>query len=403
MSSEQKKLSHKYLLYKFTSNLWFLSAVWLYFYRLFITDQQIGILDGIAFTIGLIAEVPSGALADKFGRDRLVKLGQILAGTGLIIQVLGSAFIPFVVGQAIMMIGVAFVSGADQALFFENMKFDEDSKEWRKLVTRGSQSALIAILIATVGGGLLHNLNPILPWYLNGLAFIASALVIWNIKDTRPKKERHNFLPELRSYFKDIRTGFSQYKLPRLSIYVLFIIAVQGLFYTYSFGLLKLVLLDRFGFDTFAGSIVLASFSLITVGVLSYMHKKAEKISEKSVLSIIGLVTVGSLLLSVLNVGLWGYFILLALYASEYILEPIMSEVLNKNAPEDQRATTLSVASFFKNLPYIVLAPLIGTLNTTNKLEYFLVGWALFVLVAVIIYLLGKRRDVRLTIDEFTV
>jgi hypothetical protein len=55
----------KYYVYKFISNLWFLSAVWLYFYRIFITDRDIGVIDGIAFFIGLLAEVPSGAIADR--------------------------------------------------------------------------------------------------------------------------------------------------------------------------------------------------------------------------------------------------------------------------------------------------------------------------------------------------
>ena len=84
--------------YRMFTNLWFVGAVWLYFYRLFITDQQVGILDGMAFAIGLLAEVPSGALADKFGRDKMVKLGQILAGSGLLLQASGSSFSVFFIG-----------------------------------------------------------------------------------------------------------------------------------------------------------------------------------------------------------------------------------------------------------------------------------------------------------------
>ena len=118
MTENQKWLSFRYLIYRFFSNLWFVSAVWLYFYRIYINDQQVGILDGMAFTIGLIAEVPSGALADKFGRDKIVKIGQILTGMGFLIQAVSSHFIPFFIGQTILMVGASFVSGADEALFF---------------------------------------------------------------------------------------------------------------------------------------------------------------------------------------------------------------------------------------------------------------------------------------------
>jgi hypothetical protein len=50
-----------------------------------------------------------------------------MAGGGLLIQAFGSSFMPFFVGQAIMMIGVSLVSGADEALFFERLKFDKKS------------------------------------------------------------------------------------------------------------------------------------------------------------------------------------------------------------------------------------------------------------------------------------
>ncbi len=400
MTEQQQWLSRKYIAYRTLTSMWFVGAVWLYFYRIFITDQQVGILDGMAFAIGLLAEVPSGALADKFGRHRLVRLGQILAGGGLLIQAFGSSFMPFFVGQAIMMIGVSLVSGADEALFFEKLKFDRKSTNWRKLVTRGSQVALIGTLVATLAGGWLHTINPRIPWILTGLSFIVAALLVWNIKDERPLKARQKFMPELKDYLHDIKTGFAQFRLPKLWLYVPFIITVQGLFYTTGYGLLRLVLLDRFHFDPFWGSVVVASCSLITVGLLAHMHKNADNLSEKKILVLIGCIAASGLLLSLANIGLWGYIVILALYAGEHILQPFLSEVLNNRAPEQQRATVLSVASFFKSLPYVALAPIIGYLNTNGKLEYFLIVWALLIFAAVALYLSTKKKDTYITLTD---
>lgn len=398
MTNEQSWLSKKYLIYKFLANLWFVGAVWLYFYRIFITDQQVGLLDGMAFAIGLIAEVPSGALADKFGRDKMVRLGQILAGSGLLIQAAGSSLMPFFVGQAIMMVGVAFVSGADDALFFDRLKFDRDSIKWRKLVTRGSQVALIGTLSAILVGGVLHNINPRIPWVLTGLSFVASALLVWSVKDERIKDARQGFATELKSYLIDIKTGFAEFRLPKLWIYVPIIITVQGLFYATGYGLLRLVLLDRFTFSPFLGSIAIASSSLITIMLLSLMHKYAERMSEKKVLILISLSAASGLLLSLADIGLWGYIVIFALYAGEYILHPFMSEILNYHAPERQRATILSVASFLRTLPYVILAPIIGYLNTNGKLHYFLVGWAVLIFIAVFIYISHKKADEKIRI-----
>jgi MFS family permease len=398
MTTEQSWLSKKYLVYQLFTNLWFISAVWLYFYRLFITDQQVGFLDGMAFGIGLLAEIPAGALADRFGRDKMTRLGQILTGLGLLMQAVGSSFLPFFVGQSIMMVGVSFASGADEALFFDKLKFDRDSAQWRRLLTRGSQIALVGTLFATVGGGLLQHSNPRLPWILTGSSFIISSILIWSVKDTRPRVARQKFKAETRAYIKDIQMGFAQFATPKLWLYVPIIITVQGLFYTTGYGLLRLVLLSRFHFTPFAGSIVIASCSLVTVGVLALMHKFATSLSEKRVISVISLGAAASLLLSLLHIGVWGYLVILVLYVGEHALYPFMSETINYHSSEEQRATLLSVASFLKILPYVILGPIIGSLNTHHHLNYFLVSWALLIGLSVGLYLSMKKRDAHISL-----
>lgn len=400
LSKNQEWLSKKYLIYKFLTSLFFASAVWLYLYRLFINDQQIGILDGLAFTIGLIAEVPSGALADRFGRDKLVKLGWFMAGGGFLIQAFGSSFVPFFVGQAVLICGISFVSGADEALFFEKLNFGSDSVNWRKLITRGSQIALISLLVATIIGGWLHNISPRIPWILTGLSFISSVWLIWPIKDTRDKKKEKTFLLELNKYFINIKSGFAEFKTPKLWFYVPIILTVQGLFYISDWGLLRLILLDRFHFSPFLGSLVIASSSLITVGILAIMHKHAEKISEKRVILLISISSVLGLLLSIFNIGMWGYFVIFIIYAGENILHPFMSEIINNRVEENQRATVLSVASFIKSFPYIIMAPIIGYLNTNNKLEYFLITWSILIGISIVMYFKSKKKDSLVSLNE---
>jgi MFS family permease len=393
MTEKQKWLSRRYLLYRMFSNMFFFGAVWLYFYRLFITDQQVGLLDGMAFAIGLVAEVPSGALADKFGRDKMVRLGQISIAGGILIQALSSSFVPFFIGQAIMMIGFSFISGADDALFFEKLGFKRDSTLWRKLVTRGSQAALTATLVATAIGGWLHTINPRIPWMLTAAAFIAATCLIWPVKDTRPRESRGKFTKEIKSYLRDIKIGFAQFRSSKLRPYVPIIITVQGLFYVAGYGLLRIVLLDRFTFSPFWGAIAVTACGVVTVGILSITHRYAERLSERRMLLLIALSAAGALLSSLANIGLWGFAVILTLHIGEYVLYPFMSEILNNNAPEKQRATILSVASFLRMLPYVLLAPIIGFLNTSGQLQYFLIAWALLICGATMLYVFSQRRD----------
>lgn len=400
MNQRQKRLVRRFLAYKLLTNLWFVGAVWLYFYRLFITDREVGVLDGVAFAIGLIAEVPSGVLADRFGRDRMVKIGQILAGGGLLIQAFGSGFIPFVIGQSIMMIGVSFVSGADEALFFDQLQFRHSSADWRKLLTRSSQIALLGSTIATIVGGALHSINPRIPWYLTGISFVSSALLIWPIREKRHVGRERSFSKMFRAHKREIKSGFAAFFTNNLFLYVPIIVVVQGLFYTVGWGLLRLVLLDRFYFNPLVGSVVVSTCSLLTIMFLAFVHRYASRISERAVLVYISAGAAVSLLFSVKDIGFFGYFVILALYAGEHILYPFMSEIINYHTQESQRATVLSVASFLRTMPYIVLAPVVGYLNARNELEYFLISWSFLIFFAVAFYLMLARRDVQLNIAK---
>lgn len=400
LTEQQKKLSRRYITYRALAEVWFVSAIWLYFYRIFITDYQVGILDGIAFAVGLIAEVPSGALADRFGRKRLVILGQTLVGAGMLLQACGSSFAPFLIGQSILMIGASFVSGADQALFFDKLQFTRNSTHWRRLVTRVSQIELIVRLFGIVLGGWLYTFNPRLPWILTGIVFIGSIIPLWSITEERSKEVVHSFLHGTKAYLASIKEGFSIFYTSKLRRYVPLIITVQGLFYTAGWGILRIILLDRFYFSPFAGSIVIATSALITVGILTYMHRYAEHLSEKRVLIIISLTAVASTILPLANIGMWGYVVILMLYAGEHVLHPFMSEILNNQAQDYHRATVLSVASFLRILPYVVLAPIIGYLNTQRNLEYFLITWAVLVCIAIYIYLHSKKDDTSVSLIE---
>jgi hypothetical protein len=291
-----------------------------------------------------------------------------------------------------MMIGVSFVSGADQALFFSQLKFEPSSTHWRKLVTRGSQLSLTTFLVATVAGGLLYSINPRIPWILSGIACISSALWIWSIKEDRRERSKQKFFVELRGYLLDIKNGFAQFLSPQLRSYIPIILIVQGLFYTAGWGLLRVVLLDRFHFDPFWGSVVIATSSILTVIILTVMHKYAEHMNEKHVITLISLSAATSLLLSIADIGMWGYVVIFALYAGDHILHPFMSEIINHRTADDKRATVLSVASFLRTLPYVALAPLIGFLNENNHLGYFLSSWAILICVAVAMYLLLRQN-----------
>ena len=389
---EQKRLSRKFLIYKFATNLWFFGTVWLYFYRLFISDSQVGIVDAVAFFIGLLVEIPSGALADKFGRARVTRIGLILMTVGFVVQALGGFWI-FLTFQIGVTVGASLISGADEALFYEKLKFKKTSHQWRDLLTRSGQVALIASLSANVVGSLIHTFEPTLTWLLTGLAYLIAMAVIWNVKDEPTSQAPQTIRANLRDYFTDIAAGFREFKKPQLRLYIPLIITVQGLFYAYGWGLLRLVLLSRFGFSPFWGSVAIASCALISILVLHLTRKYSHKLSEKQIFTTIIFMAILGLVLAIFDLGLIGCAVLLLFYVGEHTTHPFISEIVNKAAKPQQRSTILSIASFFKVLPYVLLAPIIGFLNDNNSLEIFLIAWAILSALAWIYYLVARKKN----------
>lgn len=394
MKSNSTAITTRFILYKMFSSMWFIGAVWLYFYRIYINDQQVGILDGLSFFIGLVAEVPSGALADTIGRKRLVFIGQLMAGVGLVVQALGNSFWQFFLGQTVLMVGLSFTSGADEALFFSAGKFDNKPAAWRRIVMRAGQFGLLGSVFALTVGGWLHSVQPRLPWLLTSAAFIVSSTIVLSVKEIQQKAERLHST-KIREYLANIKDGFSYFASTNLKYYLPLIVSLQGLYYINGYGLLRIILLDRFRFTPLQGSILIAVCGVVTIAILYYLHKVTNTISEKKVISFIVLSAIFSLVASVFDIGYLGILVIILLYVGEHILYPYMSDILNKHSEEKHRATVLSVASFIRMIPYVLLAPLIGALNTSNILAYFLVPWAMFIGASLALYMTRIKKTVK--------
>ena len=398
MSEAQKRLSRRYVIYCAVASLWFVEAIWLYFYRKYINDQQIGMLDAGAFLIGLIVEIPSGALGDFFGHGRIARLGQVLAAVGIVMQAVGLNFSFIFIGQTILMIGTALISGSDEALFFEKLNFKSGSKHWRNLMMRCTMASTAGFLLAVLFGSWLYGINGRLPFILTGLAFLVSAMLLNGLSDVQHKRDK--LLTSLKTVLNDIVIGAKQFARPELRIYVPFILTVQGIVYATNWGMLRLVLLNRFNFSVFGGSVVMAIGSLVAVVILYYLHRRSHKLSEKYLLSAIGFAIVVSLIAAIFNLGFWGSLVVIALNELGFVIKPFMSDTINYHAPSAQRATVLSVASFLQLLPYVILAPLIGTLNQHGQLGWLLAIWAGLIIVAIVFYLRGKRQDSQIIVAD---
>jgi hypothetical protein len=243
----------------------------------------------------------------------------------------------------------------------------------------------------------LYGVDPRLPWIVSSIAFLGAAYIVWDVEEDDDQivtQERLPLSDSLTRHLRTLRSGFFEFQSLALRRYVPIIITIEGIFYASEWGLLKLVLLDRFGFSPFLGGIVVPASAVATIGLLEIIHRFNHSISQRKIIILTALMTVIALVASIATLGYWGFFVIVALGCG-HITRPYVSEAVNFACDESARATVLSVASFLRTLPYIGLAPLIGFLNNKGLLSVFLVGWSALTILALIFFLLDETSQKR--------
>lgn len=128
-----------------------------------LTLSQFSILNAVWAATIVLCEVPSGALADSFGRRNLL----VFAGCLMVAEIALWAFVPrgnldllfwaFVVNRILSGMAEAAASGADEALAYDSLQQQGDSADWGLVLERQIQIQSAGFVIAMTLGGLLYD------------------------------------------------------------------------------------------------------------------------------------------------------------------------------------------------------------------------------------------------------
>lgn len=139
-----------------------------------LTMSQFAILNAVWAASIILLEVPSGALADRIGRKRMVVLAAILmvCEMGLI------AFVPLGDSQLVFWVWVlnrllsgaaeAAASGADEALAYDSIPARQRKERWPKVLSRLMFLSSLAFAAAMLVGAAVYDVglvNRILAWF----------------------------------------------------------------------------------------------------------------------------------------------------------------------------------------------------------------------------------------------
>src|ERR1041384_6394459 len=134
-------------------------------------------LTNAAFTLGMVVfEIPTGVVADTLGRrvSLLLCVGTLLVSTLLYVTIAweGWGFWPFVWTSVFLGLGYTFYTGAVDAWLVDALKASGYTEPLEPVFAKGQMVFGAAMLVGTLGGGLLGQINLSIPYVVRAATFV---------------------------------------------------------------------------------------------------------------------------------------------------------------------------------------------------------------------------------------
>ena len=345
-----------------------------------------------ALTIALF-EVPSGYIADIWGRRRAILLGSICFAIGFLYLLGADSFVDFLVFEVVIGLGVSLISGADLALLYDTEVYLQEQGTAGSGAPSKSLSRLISIEAAASGiAGIVASV--LLLWSLDAVVIAQTVigvmpllLALALVEVPRPVIEI-NHRGNARSIMELLLFG------KPVVLWTAFAIATFGLLAVYVFWIYQKywefqgVPIEWYGY-------IWAAFALTVSVSANFAGALEQRLGTLRVLCLIGILPVLGLLGMALGAGWIGVMFGFALQISRGLGMSLFYEALNRRVPGNFRATVNSLVSLAVRAVFIGTGPLLGyTLDRFGVTSTLLIMLAIFApaIAVVLIPLIARIR-----------
>jgi MFS family permease len=361
MTHEQKMQRNVrlYLTIQPLLGLLFTIPVWVAFQQRFLSYTGMSVLESGAFLLGILFELPSGVMADLIGRKRTMTFGWFFIAAGYIVEGFSFTLPIMLLGFALVAIGGSFVSGADEALFYDSLKELKRENEYIKLNARINLLYRTSMIFAIFAGGFLYNIYFGLPYILRGIGVIAA--IILALFMTEPYVDSEKF--SAKSYLNKLKSGVNALRSSKyVSWLTLYYVVMASVSWSCLYYFNNPFAADV-GYSNIGQSYLFTLIYIITTAMLlfitnrrKYLHKKLVFIVYPIIL-ILGLVP--GIFAGKLLAGILLGFIILAGGARFSILNGFVNEEIES----EHRATALSALGLLVNLLCAVIIASLGPIQ----------------------------------------
>lgn len=372
-----------YLIFGFAQSLWFIEAVWYFYWAKFLTYSQIGYVFSYLVIVGLLAEIPTGYFADKYGRKTSVVLGMMLQTIGATLITTALSAPQLVVGVTLMSIGRAFVSGSLEAIVYDSLKANLLETHWDKLVATKIQFSLLAYIIAVPIGGFVYDVYFRLPNILEAVTLGISIFIAMSLRDTYELTQTDKKMIGVN--LKEMLIGFKELWSVKLKPFIIPSFMVITIFQLYDWGLSKPAMAFNFGLKYEGQALVYTAMAVFNIFTVSYMPKIRKILRDYWGLRLLNILSGVAFVVSTYVFNLWGIATMFLLETAGHLGGPWTSSVVNEHIDSKYRATTLSTLTFMTTLPHFFVNILAGTAIDGTGINSFHLRFGIFILIATVL------------------
>ncbi|HLD22173.1 MAG TPA: MFS transporter [Patescibacteria group bacterium] len=305
-----------------------------------------------------LLEIPTGAIADYFGRKYSLALGAAVQVIAAVLYGTFPHFGVFLLAEVLFAAAIALMSGADKALLYDSLQEAGKEKESTKLFGRAHSFELFGILVsALVGGVIASSFGLNAPMLFTAIPYVVAVIIALSMRELTV----HQNVSESKRYSDILRKGFTylyHHKELRPLVGDAILVSASAYFVIWLYQLL----LTNNGIPiVYFGSVHAGLVAVEMLIAANFIFFEKWFRSAKLFIVFSALITSVAFILTAVfpNMYMIVFFIVFAggfgLTRSEFL-----SAHMNTFIPSPQRATILSSISMFQRFLLVVLNPIIG-------------------------------------------
>lgn len=209
-----------------------LLAIWVVYLTDFrdLTLGQVAVMEGLFWGVKLALEVPSGAIADRFGRRATFIFGMGFEVIGTLLFALAGDFQLLIVSYVLWSAGLAFRSGNDEAYLYDALTSGDRESEYSDRIAVFWSLSTVAALAGGVAGGVLAEVANLQVAVLAALTPYALGLPLLFMMQEPPVHAHARRL----GLMETLRTGLREsWRSPPLRSMILLQVALTAAFPAY--------------------------------------------------------------------------------------------------------------------------------------------------------------------------